>query len=262
VISAQRNRAPRCRIVAIAAFLESLKIGLKVLTHLLKDVFGSSETLKFRVWLSGNCLSVPSFPTIAAPSCQRRISHFSPLLKGFPCIHPCTAPLAISSRICPTVMEKVHRDLYKSCAPINPESRNVSESLSACFQRIQPPGMITAFPNQFTAMVIGVAQQLAPLHTDRYSSSKPLSAAARASFRLNSSASAKITRRLASNSSRDRSWALTPGTSSTQPIHQSPSRFRTQYIDPCRWTLDEGLDLSQAFQRVSQVPAGPDKSAR
>jgi hypothetical protein len=35
--------------------------------------------------------------------------------------------------------------------------------------------MITAFPNQFTAMVIEVARQPAPLHTDRYSSSKPLS---------------------------------------------------------------------------------------
>jgi hypothetical protein len=71
-----------------------------------------------------------------------------------------------------------------------------------------------------------VPQQLAPLHTDNVSSSKPLSAAALASWRLNSSASVKIVRRLASNSSRDRSWALTPGTSSTQPIHQSPSRFR------------------------------------
>jgi hypothetical protein len=38
VIPAQRNRAPPCQIVADAAFLEPLKIGLKVLTHPLKDL--------------------------------------------------------------------------------------------------------------------------------------------------------------------------------------------------------------------------------
>jgi len=68
---------------------------------------------------------------------------------------------------------------------------------------VQPPGMITALPKQSAAMAVEVPQQLAPLHIDKVSSSKPLSAAARASWRLNSSASANMMRRLASNSSRD-----------------------------------------------------------
>jgi hypothetical protein len=38
VIPAQRNRAPPCQIVADAAFLERLKIALKMLTHALKDL--------------------------------------------------------------------------------------------------------------------------------------------------------------------------------------------------------------------------------
>src|SRR5215510_3882417 len=92
--------------------------------------------------------------------------------------------------------------------------------------------MITALPKQHAAVAVEVPQQLAPLHTDKISSSKPLSAAARASLRLNSSASARTTRRLASNSSRDRSCALTPGTSSTQPIHQSPSRLIIAVYEP------------------------------
>jgi hypothetical protein len=58
------------------------------------------------------------------------------------------------------------------------------------FQRVQPPGMIIALPKQYAAMAVEVPQQLAPLHIDKVSSSKPLSAAARASLRLNSSASA------------------------------------------------------------------------
>jgi hypothetical protein len=43
VIPAQRNRAPPCQIVADAAFLEPLKIGLKVLTYPLKDLLGSDS---------------------------------------------------------------------------------------------------------------------------------------------------------------------------------------------------------------------------
>ena len=38
VIPAQRNRAPPCQIVADAAFLEPLEIGLKVLTYPLRDL--------------------------------------------------------------------------------------------------------------------------------------------------------------------------------------------------------------------------------
>ena len=40
VIPALRNRTPPCQIVADAAFLEPPKIGLKVLTHPLKDLLG------------------------------------------------------------------------------------------------------------------------------------------------------------------------------------------------------------------------------
>jgi hypothetical protein len=43
VIPAQRNGAPPCQIVANAAFFERLKIGLKVLTHPLKDLLGSDS---------------------------------------------------------------------------------------------------------------------------------------------------------------------------------------------------------------------------
>ena len=43
VIPAQRNRAPPCQIVANPAFLEPLKIGLKVLTLPLKDLLGSDS---------------------------------------------------------------------------------------------------------------------------------------------------------------------------------------------------------------------------
>jgi hypothetical protein len=42
-IPAQRYGAPPCQIVADAAFLEPLKIGLKVLTHPLKDLLGSDR---------------------------------------------------------------------------------------------------------------------------------------------------------------------------------------------------------------------------
>ena len=38
--------------------------------------------------------------------------------------------------------------------------------------------------------------------------------------------------KLSSNSSGGRSWALKPGTSSTQLIHQSPSRFRIAVYNP------------------------------
>jgi hypothetical protein len=36
-------RTPPCQIVADAAFLEPLKVGLKVLTHPLKDPLGSGS---------------------------------------------------------------------------------------------------------------------------------------------------------------------------------------------------------------------------
>jgi hypothetical protein len=56
--------------------------------------------------------------------------------------------------------------------------------------------MITALSKQYAATAVEVPQQLAPLHIDKVSSSKPLSAAARASLRVNSSASANTMRRL------------------------------------------------------------------
>ena len=88
---------------------------------------------------------------------------------------------------------------------------------------------------------------------------KPLSAAARASFRLNSSASAKITRRLASNSSGDRSWALTPGTSSTQPIHLLGQRRSWQHADtkpPMSTQLDGIQERQQEIVLVSEIRNG------
>jgi hypothetical protein len=42
MIAAQRNGSPPCQIVADAAFLEGLKIGLKMLTHQFEDPLGSS----------------------------------------------------------------------------------------------------------------------------------------------------------------------------------------------------------------------------
>jgi hypothetical protein len=44
--------------------------------------------------------------------------------------------------------------------------------------------MISPLPKEYTGISIEVAQQLAPRHTDNVSSSKPLSAAALASWRL------------------------------------------------------------------------------
>ena len=52
---------------------------------------------------------------------------------------------------------------------------------SSVLQRVRSPGMITALAKQHAAMAIEISKQLAPLHTDKISSSKPLSAAARAS---------------------------------------------------------------------------------
>jgi hypothetical protein len=43
LLMTQRHRAPPCQIVADAAFPEPLKIGLKVLTHPLKDLLGSDS---------------------------------------------------------------------------------------------------------------------------------------------------------------------------------------------------------------------------
>jgi hypothetical protein len=50
VIPAQRNRAPPCQIVANAALLEPFRIGLKVLTHPLKDLLGPVRDLKKSGW--------------------------------------------------------------------------------------------------------------------------------------------------------------------------------------------------------------------
>jgi hypothetical protein len=52
--------------------------------------------------------------------------------------------------------------------------------------------LIAVFAMQHRTMAVEVPQQLAPLPTDKVPSSKPLSPAARASLRLNSSASVNI----------------------------------------------------------------------
>src|SRR5215210_4444052 len=97
----------------------------------------------------------------------------------------------------------------------------------AILRRVVPPGMVTAFPEKLAAVTAQVAQQLAALHRAMRSSTNCSPAASIASWRLNSIASEKTFLRLVKRSALVRSWQLTPGTSSTQPIHQLPLCFNT-----------------------------------
>ncbi len=92
---------------------------------------------------------------------------------------------------------------------------------------VVPPGMIAALSKKLAAVTAQVTQQLAALHRAMRSSTNCSPAAASASWRLNSIASARTSLRLVKRSALVRSWQLTPGTSSIQPIHQSPSCFST-----------------------------------
>jgi len=83
--------------------------------------------------------------------------------------------------------------------------------------------MIATLADKLAAVLLQVLQKGAPLHTVTNSSEYPDSAAERASARLNSKASFKISRSDCSKSALVFSCAFTPGTSSIQPIHQSPS---------------------------------------
>ena len=87
--------------------------------------------------------------------------------------------------------------------------------------------MTATFSQQFTTLGTQVPQKLLALHTEIGSSKYCDPAASTASLRLNSSASARTSRKLASSLDFDRSWQLTPGTSCIQPIHQSPSCLST-----------------------------------
>ncbi len=100
-----------------------------------------------------------------------------------------------------------------------------SEPAVLCW--VVPPGMIAALSKKLAAVTAQVTQQLAALHRAMRSSTNCSPAAASASWRLNSIASARTSLRLAKRSALVRSWQLTPGTSSIQPIHQSPSCFST-----------------------------------
>jgi DNA invertase Pin-like site-specific DNA recombinase len=93
--------------------------------------------------------------------------------------------------------------------------------------RVAPPGMAPALADQHAAVLPEMANQVVPLHEPRLTSSYAPAAAARASARFISSASCSASRRLSSNSSRVRPCELTPGTSPTQPIHQSPCCWMT-----------------------------------
>lgn len=73
------------------------------------------------------------------------------------------------------------------------------------------------------AMLAKVSDQVSPLHAGIVTSSYSPDAALRAASRFSSRISANASRKLINNSSFVRSCALTPGTSSTQPIHQSAS---------------------------------------
>ena len=87
--------------------------------------------------------------------------------------------------------------------------------------------MTATFSQQFTTLGTQVPQKLLALHTEIGSSKYCDPAASTASLRLNSSASARTSRKLATSLDFDRSWQLTPGTSCIQPIHQSPSCLST-----------------------------------
>jgi len=82
--------------------------------------------------------------------------------------------------------------------------------------------MISTLSDQFAAVLLKVLNKDSPLHTVTSSSVKLSSAAWRASARLNSSASERTSRNEERSSYFVFSCALTPGTSSIQPIHQSP----------------------------------------
>ena len=88
---------------------------------------------------------------------------------------------------------------------------------------ISPPRVIASLANKPAAMLLQVLQEGTPLHTVNNSSEYPDSAAERASARLNSKASWRISRSDCSKSALVFSCAFTPGTSSIHPIHQSPS---------------------------------------
>jgi len=96
---------------------------------------------------------------------------------------------------------------------------------SLALEWVTPPRMVSSFSYQVAPMLMKVLKKGPPLHTVTSSSVKLSSAACRASERLNSNASERISRNEDISCSFVSSWALTPGTSSIQPIHHSPSFF-------------------------------------
>ena len=115
-----------------------------------------------------------------------------------------------------------YRDRGKSFAPGYHLFPYVSEPPNVCSLPGFPTTNDSALANQDTAMLVQVLNQRPPLHNTTNSSEKSFSAACRASCRLNSSASFRTSRNALRSSSLVFSCALTPGTSSIQPIHQSP----------------------------------------
>ena len=90
-----------------------------------------------------------------------------------------------------------------------------------------PPGVAASLAEQAATLLRQMTHHIAAFHTAMLSSSKSAPAACRASSRFISRASRRVIRSEFSNSIREGSWQLTPGTSSTQPIHHEPSCFTT-----------------------------------
>ncbi len=88
---------------------------------------------------------------------------------------------------------------------------------------VAPVGVPAPFAQQATAVVGKMAQEVAPFHVVTSTRSLCSAAALAAASRLSCTISPNASRIDSSSSARVRSWQLTPGISSTQPTHQSPS---------------------------------------
>ena len=101
------------------------------------------------------------------------------------------------------------------------------EGVTTGIRYIDSFAALAAYEIEVATMAGKVLQKVSTLHTAIGSSSYTPPAALRASVRLNSMASASVTRRDSISASLEASWQLTPGTSSIQPIHHPSSCFTT-----------------------------------
>ena len=72
-------------------------------------------------------------------------------------------------------------------------------------------------------------------------------------LRLKSSASRSVTRRLSINFSRVASWQLTPGTSSTQPIHHLPDFLTTAVYVPFIFVRPTNIGFSKGYTNDTPI---------